>query len=430
MATFFVDISTTLVQLFVAGYIISRYIRPRSTLKFITLFALVLLSNYIFTGYVLDQVIFLRAMLTHLLTMILVLCMRQIPAVAALIYSMILLAFISLMELPTLFFCRLAFPDLVDVTVLTASELLLFRIMCIPFHAVSYAVPVWICNRIYHLKPTRETSRYIPFLLIQSIMLIAPIAIIVVNIPGPVSTVSGALYALANALLLVLLNRTFRQIDHTHELELQKEQAQSMLRAQIDYYNLIQDNVTALRQVRHDMKNQLQTLSILLDEGNLEIAQAQLAAYRAQLINTETRRFTGNSVLDAVLSAKVDACAQRGFPITCSGSIPTDIPVDPIHLCSIGANLLDNAIHACEALPPEIAPAIAFTAQIKEDRLLFTCRNPAGPGADLNPGAPDPTREHGWGLSILSRIAEDYGGQMQLTGENGWVCAALWMNIA
>lgn len=427
MGVILVDMFTTLVQLMIASFFSGRYIQTKNLSRFMVIYTSIALVIYILTGYTIEFAGYLRTVLMYIFIFTMLLSMRSIPAVPVTIFILISTVLLFLFEIPNLLLVRLFHPGFVTLWDLSPAELLIWRILCLPDYVFSYAAPGWLCNRIFRFRTDRDITKYLPFLIVQAFMMIAPTWMALLYLGELTAALLCTVNLAANIFLDYLLARTFRRINRTHELELQKEQADNLLQAQIDHYNQLQDNIQAVRQVRHDMKNQLQTLSILLDEGNLPAARQQLSEYREQMTSIEAGRFTGNTVLDAVISAKVDLCRQKDIPITCSGSIPEDAIVDSVHLCSIGANLLDNAIHACEVLPHAILPKIEFSAQMKEGKLVFRCKNPANPEKPLKPTHPELSREHGWGLTILSRIAQEYSGEFLMQETDGTVNATLWL---
>ena len=429
MATFLVDMLTTFMQLICATFFMWKLIKAKRFLPFAVTYIGTTMLIYTLTGYLPGVPSYIRVTLSFASMFVILFHFRQIPRLPVAIYILLALCCMFLIELPSIIMARMINPDFTSVQDITPSQLFVWRTMYLPWFIFSYGFPYWLCSRIFKFENHKDISRYLPFILVQALMLVVPICLANRHTTDRFSAIIATVYLFANIILDLLLVRTFNSINRTHELERQQEQAQSILKAQLDYYNQLQENIQSLRQVRHDMKNQLQTLSILLEDREYDTAQKQLSAYREQLKKTETNRFTGNTVLDAVISAKADLCHQKDIPLSCSGSVPNDIAVDAVHLCSIAANLLDNSIHACDALPPEIMPSIQFSAQWKADKLLFLCKNPAVPGRELRLSAPKLNQEHGWGLSILSRIAQDYGGEMLLEERDGFVQASLWLNF-
>ena len=428
MSYYITDILTTLPQTFVAGFVTGKYIQAKNNRFFTLFYTVTMMLIYVFLGNVLHFPYWARGGLTLISQFVLIALFRNISLSHSFGFQIFALCLMFCTELPLDMVIFHVVPGFTSIVELPLSLLITIKVMYLPLVVLSFIIPYWCCNRFFKTASNSEVSRYIPFFILQAFLILLPITMeLAIAYDYVYITVLSIIILLANVLLDLLLMRTFDKISRTHELELQNKQAQSVLQAQISYYQQLQDSTAAMRQVRHDMKNQLQTLAILLDEEDLNAARQQLSAYREQLKNTETDHFTGNTVLDAVISAKADLCRQKDISITCTGSVPNDISVDAVHLCSIAANLLDNAIHACEALPPDIVPAIEFSAHQKDGKLIFVSKNPAVPGRTFTPTPPKLNQEHGWGLSILSRIAQDYGGEVSLEEQEGIVHALLWL---
>ena len=86
-------------------------------------------------------------------------------------------------------------------------------------------------------------------------------------------------------------------------------------------------------------------------------------------------------------------------------SSPPPLPFDDLDLCALFGNLLDNALHACQDLPPEQR---RFTLQtsVRGKLLVVESANPTPPGHTVTPGT---------GLESLRHIAQAYRGSVQFT---------------
>ena len=93
----------------------------------------------------------------------------------------------------------------------------------------------------------------------------------------------------------------------------------------------------------------------------------------------------------------------------------------PLHLCSIFANLLDNAIRGAEECGRKPS-SISLTSAVAGDYLLIKTVNPANPPQTPKPG-------HGYGSRILAELAEQYEGSFQSSYENGVYTAVVSLLI-
>lgn len=116
-------------------------------------------------------------------------------------------------------------------------------------------------------------------------------------------------------------------------------------------------------------------------------------------------------VVNAVLSEKEKLCQEKGIGFYTELDIPRDLTVEPLHLCSIFANLSDNAIRGAEECGRKPS-SISLTSAVAGDYLLIKTVNPANPPQTPKPG-------HGYGSRILAELAEQYEGSFQSSYENG-----------
>lgn len=428
MASALADILTTLPQMVVAGFIAGKYIQVKRQWPFTGLYILVSLLVYAVTGYVLDNAFTVRGILSLAaqITMVLIFC--QIPRTHGVAYLLMSNACMFLAEIPADAVVFYLEPNFVELVYLHPSWIVTWKLLFLPLVVVSHAVPFWLCRRLFRTEGDAEITKYLPFLLIQAFLVIAPMFMAISFTDNYVFINSMCVvYLLANIGLDLQLMQTFGKINRAHTLELQQEQTQHMFQAQVDYYNQLRDNASATRQLRHDMVNQLQTLSILLEDGATDMALEQLSSLRETIGRTGRSRHTGNPVVDAVIESKLGLCTEAGIDLQCSGSLPVDAGIKAVSLCSVVANLLDNAIHACQDLRPDQSPVIRFSASVKNDRIVFCCENPAPPDMHLPNTEPKLTLEHGWGLSILRSIAAEYHGELQIQQQNEVITLFLWL---
>lgn len=434
MTSLIVDTLATALQMVVGGGVMMHYIQARRPWLHTALFVLLISMAYFITGY--TQQLLLRAILTITIQVAMCLICTRIPRTYALAFIMTTILCMFLTELPSDAIISYLHPGFSFAANLDIPTLLIWKLSYLPAVALAYLLPYWICQRCFQIKGHAEISKYLPFFALQAVLAPCPPIIFLSYTAGssipkdPVLlTILCAVYLLSQIGLDLLLMHTFGQINRAHALELREEQARNMLQAQMDYYNQLQDNSIAIRQLRHDMNNQLQTLSILLENGDHKTAQAQLASLCESISRTGKTRYTGNPVVDAVIESKIHTCTESGFSLHCTGSLPAEPGIQAISLCSIAANLLDNAIHACRALSPEQSPEIRFSASRKGSRLLFCCENPVSSGAHLAVTKPELNQEHGWGLSILQSIAADHHGDLQILQQDNTVKVILWLAL-
>lgn len=192
--------------------------------------------------------------------------------------------------------------------------------------------------------------------------------------------------------------------------------------------NYIQVNefYTANAKLYHDMNHHFDAIYHMLQQGQIEQAKEYIESIRSQskLENYEIQ--TGINVLDAILYEMQQKAKKKNILLKVETPLlPGDIGIEKKDICSLFANLLENAI---EAATKEIM------LQIKSvNKAMFVCvKN----DFDLEPVSKDGrfvTNKkdkdlHGWGTQIIEQIVQKYEGDIQYETEDKLFVVQLMLN--
>lgn len=181
----------------------------------------------------------------------------------------------------------------------------------------------------------------------------------------------------------------------------------------------IQDMYHQVRGWRHDYRNHIQNMRIQLSEGNYSELGNYLAQLADDLASVDTIVKTGNIMADAVLNSKLNTARKLHVRLNVKASIPENLPISDVELCSLLGNLLDNAVEACASLPEEERFIRIYIRRLK-GQLYLSLQNSAGKvqkarGRYVSSKA----GEHGYGIFRIDRIAKKYGGYVNRQDEEG-----------
>lgn len=107
------------------------------------------------------------------------------------------------------------------------------------------------------------------------------------------------------------------------------------------------------RMERHNYRHKMKTIASLLETEQYDECRAVLAEYNEALSKTTVKRYCQHPVLDAVLSAYISKAQSSGIRTTFGIAFPDELGVNAAELATAIANALENAINACEKLPPD-----------------------------------------------------------------------------
>ena len=220
---------------------------------------------------------------------------------------------------------------------------------------------------------------------------------------------SGILFAASQVGIFILL-RVQRKI-------ILKQSRQDLsfraMKLQFDQFQQILEEEKRDAKFRHDLNNQLHTISVLYSTGNHTAALSHLQKLLHMTNHMRRHPFCGNLTINALLSQKAAICEAEQFQLDALIALPPDFAMDEMILCSVFGNILDNAIQACRKCEPSSVPNIRLRVSCQAGFLLVNCDNPVPHSTTV-----EEHRSH-WGLEILSDIATQYHGRFDTYQKNG-----------
>lgn len=200
------------------------------------------------------------------------------------------------------------------------------------------------------------------------------------------------------------------------------------------YYELSLEKEKKLRQLRHDMANQIQIISSLLADGENQRAFALMQELREQYDRADSIVYCSNPVINIVLSNKKSEAEKKGIESTVRvKSDLAGLPISDFDLSTVICNLLDNAIRGCESSGQK-NPRLVIELLQKNGylviRVLNSCRLSMNiEGAEHIESTKSGSRTHGWGMPIIAGVARKYRGDFVVTAQNGIFTATAVMSL-
>ena len=188
------------------------------------------------------------------------------------------------------------------------------------------------------------------------------------------------------------------------------------LEIQCGYYKDRVRDEERVRGIYHDMKNHL--LLLQAQAENRQEVKNSIQSLQEQIREYENYHRTGNEFLDIILRDKAKEAQERQIDFAAAVSFEDGTFLEPLDISTIFGNALDNAIEACDKLPPDRRLITVKAARIR-DLLMISVEN------SILPGLPSPegtTKEdafaHGFGLPNIRKAVERYGGQCSVRAED------------
>lgn len=186
----------------------------------------------------------------------------------------------------------------------------------------------------------------------------------------------------------------------------------NQLDAQVRFYEEMQKRNRDMHAFRHDCLNYMQCIRDLVQDGKTAEALEFMQSLDGDLSATRQEFYSGNFLLDAILSDKQSKASASGITIQWDGAFPQH-GIENVDLCAIVSNALDNAIEACKKIG---GCTITVASKQEENRVYLRICNPVCQSVHIHDGAIETTKadkiSHGFGLLNIKKAAEKYDGSM------------------
>lgn len=221
---------------------------------------------------------------------------------------------------------------------------------------------------------------------------------------------------LADIVLLYILIRGAKK----EKVEKELEELKYLKELETERNAFLENGHQEVYRMRDEFQKRIDEIAKSVEAGRKQEVLKDMEELQADLDKTKANIYCQNMIVNAVISEKAKECTKKGIILDVNLIIPRHLEVEPLHMCSIFSNLLDNAIEAVEALG-EKNNKISITAELKGNYLFIKAKNPAAKEYVSRKRR----KERGYGTKILADIAERYEGKYDAVFKNGSYAATI-----
>ena len=199
---------------------------------------------------------------------------------------------------------------------------------------------------------------------------------------------------------------------------------EELVASQAKFFETSAKSDNEIRAMRHDMRNNIQVLKLLLESGEYDKMREYLDEMGEDLTSADVSAHTGDTIADAIIADKAAKAEECGVKLKCSGKI-AGVEISPVDMCKILANLLDNAIEAASV--PELSEledalkAIELQFRKTDNFFMISVINPCATAPEIIDGKIKTSKKdhknHGFGIHNIENAASGYGGELTVSCE-------------
>lgn len=224
--------------------------------------------------------------------------------------------------------------------------------------------------------------------------------------------------AVMNIILFALLKYVSQREYEYTQLQLLQEKNKEKMQS---YYGGRED-YNQKKRMLHDYNNQVQCIRGLLQQKKYKEAENYAGKLTQTLLDGSEVVDVNNSVINVVLNQKYRLAKSKGITVSFQINDLSGAWMEEQDMVILLANLLDNAIEACENRKDD--PVIRLKLLRENSQILLSVQNPVESTQDmihdqLSTSKADKAN-HGIGLKNVQMVLEKYDGMSRIHSEDGW----------
>ena len=171
---------------------------------------------------------------------------------------------------------------------------------------------------------------------------------------------------------------------------------------------------------RHDLRHHMNFLQNCIQENKTEEALSYIQEICSGLTNTQVTRYCSNDSVNLILSSYVEKATAQQVNITICATASDFSRFQITDLCSLLANGLENALHACEKMPVGADRYITLKLYEKNSRLCIKLSNSYASAPVFENDIPiSSVSGHGIGVQSMVSVVDRYQGVYGFFAEDG-----------
>lgn len=170
---------------------------------------------------------------------------------------------------------------------------------------------------------------------------------------------------------------------------------------------------------RHDLRHHMTFLQNCIAKNKLDQALEYIHQICTDIDNSRVIRYCNNEALNLILSSYADQARDAEIDVQISVTATDFARFQITDLCSLFANALENAIHACEKIPTSEKRYITLKVFEKNDRICINIANNYVQNPVFENEIPTSHEaNHGIGVRSMISVVEKYHGVYGFFTEN------------
>jgi len=191
------------------------------------------------------------------------------------------------------------------------------------------------------------------------------------------------------------------------------------METQLQHFESYKNSQKETRRLKHDMKNHLICLSDLCSKGKYNELNDYIKNLQDGITTLDTIFNTGNSIADSIINEKYSIMERNNISFELEGVFCESLLIKPVHICTIFANAIDNAIEACIKIEETSMRKIKIEIKNSRNFLVLSFTNSVKgklkiTNKNIIKTSKVDKKNHGFGLENIRSAVNEYNGDFKI----------------
>ncbi|MDW7655975.1 MAG: GHKL domain-containing protein [Bacillota bacterium] len=286
--------------------------------------------------------------------------------------------------------------------------------------ALTYALDIYLFIKVY--KGQTEIKKFGLIVFISAMLVIIGLTLDSFYISGIIyMNLSLALLACLSAFLLIMnwvyTLRVGDLYDDLTQTASRLDFAKSQITMQKQYYAALSEQMTEVREIKHDFRHIIGAMSRLADESRFADLTSFLNEYSRKTDSERLPVFCENIVANSIIGYYCLHAKEHGILFDSRCKIDRQNAISDSDLCIVLGNALENAIDACLRMKSDDSQFVSISMGMMNKLQLLKVKNSYSGELETIDGryiSSKVEKSHGFGLRNIEKVVESYGGFIKI----------------
>lgn len=303
----------------------------------------------------------------------------------------------------------------------------LSAVLCIIFWFTAVQWSRWLLQE-YRGEAFWQSAWPLPTIYAAFLVFCMPLdpAVVLINRLMIISVLAVSISLLGIFLLLYEMYQVAREYTRSAQLDRENQ----LLAVESRRYTELRAYMEQTRHLRHDFRQHLHVIAGLTEAGQVDELKNYLHQYESEL-SEERPTLCANPAVDALAGHYDHEAHSLGVPVDWRLELPRQLAIPEADFCMMLGNLLENAFHASQKLPPEQRQVKVMARMLSPAMLGLLVENRYDGVLKRQQGTLHSTKHDGMGIGLVSiqTAVSRYGGSMTVETENGLFRVNILLNL-